>query len=155
MPEHWRFAPSAPAVSDLLSNLDKHDLPHKVYRDAYWSESSDMPSHPFEYAGRRYVHRGDENQFLPEFLTSTGTRSYAGPVLSTSNAITGFSRWEYALAPPSRKALNDWLTRHVESGQTGLVRAGTNYACSTLFFLRVVLFRTYAPIEKQDSKTYT
>jgi hypothetical protein len=101
------FARPAPTLFELLRSLDDHKLPHKLYRDAYWSNLADLPQHAFEYAGRRYTHQGDANMHLQDFEAAVANFRPLKPVRHHVSAVTGFRGWNLAQAAPSRSAVQE------------------------------------------------
>lgn len=70
----------------------------------------------FEYAGRRFVRRGDENRFLPDFEHYGLPEGTSGGLQLPRGAIFGFSHWNYAPKAPSYAQ----VTKSIESNSTGM-----------------------------------
>lgn len=117
------FAKPAPTLFELLRDLDSKRLPHKLYRDPYWSNLSDVPQHAFEYAGRRYTHQGDANRHLQEFKTASSHYRYTKPERIAVTPTLGIRRWEFARAPPTVGQLKTALA-DVSGNKSGKVLPG-------------------------------
>lgn len=100
-----QFARPVPTLFELLRNLDERALPHKLYRDPYWSNDSDVPQHVFEYAGRRYTHQGDSNKHLQNFDNASANYRYTRSNRVTASPTLGIHHWDYKRTPPSIKAI--------------------------------------------------
>ena len=75
-----------------------------------------MPNRVFEYAGRRFVPRGDENRFLPDFEHYGLPEGTSGGLQLPRGAIFGFSLWNYAPKAPSLAQVKTSM----ESNSTGM-----------------------------------
>lgn len=99
------YVKAAPLLADVLKDMDERKILHKVYPDAYWSNLTDLPQHPFEYAGRRYTHRADANRYLQIFQEAVTDKPDARPYAAFITPILGVRSWEYSKPPPSRARL--------------------------------------------------
>ncbi|KAI0296211.1 hypothetical protein BC826DRAFT_1005902 [Russula brevipes] len=111
------YAIAPPSVSLLLSGLESHDLPSRVYQDPHYSKAEDVPERPWEFAGLVYrLKKGDGLSVLEEWEPS----SAAEPLTKNTSADdrnvfedrfdrTGVGGWEYASTPPSLREVRRWL----------------------------------------------
>ncbi len=101
----YTYAATPPSVSELLSSLQAHGIPTKIYQDPWYSIESDAPEHPREYAGLVYHLKGGTGTSILKEWSSTEDTTQKDIKLHPD----GISGWEYASAPPSAKAVRRWL----------------------------------------------
>lgn len=123
-----------PSVDSVLSTLGDHHLPDVLYQDAYYSNETDVPSRPREYAGREFRLEGNTIPFLPAFdATASSAANYgerpAAPDKDTAELEYSRQRrqcswrsWEIAQPPPSYREVADWMSKKeaaaVEQGKS-------------------------------------
>jgi len=100
-----------PSTSDLLESLQLHDLPDKIYREPYYSNSTDVPKKARTHAGLSYHLKCSGGVAHLEPWKSTSNReeiplSLGADVYLDSATLGG---WEYANCPPSVKQVKRWL----------------------------------------------
>jgi len=112
------YAIAPPPASELLSSLESHGLPSKVYQDPHYSKAEDVPERPWEFAGLVYhLKKGDGLSVFQEWEPSSAVEPLQKNGLSEDRNVfedwfdrTGVSGWEYASAPPSVREVRKWLT---------------------------------------------
>jgi len=112
------YAIAPPPASELLSSLESHGLPSRIYQDPYYSKAEDVPERPWEFAGLVYrLKKGDGLSVLEEWEPSSAVEPLQKNPLSEDRNVfedrfdrTGVSGWEYASAPPSVREVRKWLT---------------------------------------------
>jgi DNA polymerase zeta len=123
-PNTYVYAMSPPSISEIVGSLDAFSIPNKIYRDAYYSNESDAPDKPREYAGLLYNLNGGEGLgTLDEWagghlsVTTSNANARTKGKAITRCGHTASGGWEYASVPPSRREVKKWLTanagRHV------------------------------------------
>jgi DNA polymerase zeta len=111
------YAIAPPSVSELLSGLESHDLPNRVYQDPHYSKAEDVPERPWEFAGLVYrLKKGDGLSVLEEWGPSSAAESLTESTSAEDRNIfedrfdrTGVGGWEYASTPPSLREVRRWL----------------------------------------------
>ena len=104
----YEYSLRPPTATDLLASLDLHDIPSKIYQPPYYSDESDAPERPREYAGLVYHLKGGTGiANLQEWSSPTSTAGL--PLQSGRLSSTGVCGWEYAAMPPSVKQAKEWL----------------------------------------------
>ncbi|CAI7665772.1 unnamed protein product [Penicillium manginii] len=116
----FKFA--GPSSTEVSKTLNDYGRPSVVYQKAYYSEESDVPERPREYAGREFRLESDTIPFLPEF-DPTGN----SPAMFGEQCTGSFDRerqeradqqmresctarvWEFAAVPPSRSEVIEWF----------------------------------------------
>lgn len=106
-----------PTTEEAMRSFRDHTLPSKVYRDPYYSNPTDVPERPREYAGRVFVLKGDEIPSWDARYDATSTQ--------------GIRHFEYAPLPPTKKDVVSAYEREVASTQRGI---HTQVCCSKLLF---------------------
>jgi len=112
------YAIAPPPASELLSSLESHGLPSKIYQDPHYSKAEDVPERPWEFAGLVYrLKKGDGLSVLEEWEPSSAIEPLQKDALSEDRNVfedrfdrTGVGGWEYASAPPSVREVRGWLT---------------------------------------------
>lgn len=99
-----------PTAVELVESTEQVGIPSKIYRDPYYSEKSDAPERPREYAGLVFHLKGGdgvanlevwkEDESAPSMVTGHRAQEFDA---------TGVSGWEYASTPPSAKQAQKWL----------------------------------------------
>lgn len=100
----YKYSTPPPTTIEALKSLKDDGAPTKAYRDPYYSNPSDVPERPREYAGRIFVLKGDE---IPSWDNSADT------------CLTRGARYlEYVPLPPSkRRVVADYKTMKASSQQ--------------------------------------
>ena len=57
----YQYVRPPPTSSELLSSMERYDVPSKIYRDPFYSNVSDVPEKPREYAGLVFHLKGNDN----------------------------------------------------------------------------------------------
>ena len=112
------YAIPPPPASELLSSLESHGLPNKVYQDPHYSKAEDVPERPWEFAGLVYrLKKGDGLSVVEEWEPTSAVEVLQKNALSEDRNVfeerfdrTGVSGWEYASAPPSVREVRKWLS---------------------------------------------
>ncbi|TIB42126.1 hypothetical protein E3P86_00505 [Wallemia ichthyophaga] len=87
----YKYSIPPPTIEEALQSLKEQRAPTKIYRDPYYSNASDVPERPREYAGRVFVLKGD---VIPSWDGSCDTYS-----------TRGARYFEYAPLPPSKRSV--------------------------------------------------
>ncbi|TIC67824.1 hypothetical protein E3Q03_01809 [Wallemia mellicola] len=95
-----------PTTDEAMRSFRDNTLPSKVYRDPYYSEPTDVPERPREYAGRVFVLKGDE---IPSWDAKYDTVS-----------TQGIRHFEYAPLPPSKRDVISAYGREAASTQRAI-----------------------------------
>jgi len=135
----YTIAPPPP--SELLSSLESHGLPNKIYQDPHYSKAEDVPEGPWEFAGLIYrLKKGGGLSILEEWEPSSAAEPLeknASPedrnVFEDRFDKTGVGGWEYASAPPSMREVRRWLasttrTQRYEKPQARSQASGGDYS---------------------------
>jgi DNA polymerase zeta len=112
------YAIIPPPASELLSSLESHGLPSKIYQDPHYSRAKDVPERPWEFAGLVYrLQKGDGLSALEEWEPSSTIAPLARNASAEARNVfqdrfdrTGVGGWEYASTPPSVREVRWWLT---------------------------------------------
>ena len=126
----FRFA--APGTTEIASTLGDFGRPPMVYQKAYYSNESDVPERPRQYAGREFRLESDTIQFLPEFDPSGNLPGMFGeqlPIPIDRDLQESYDQhlretctvreWEFAAVPPSRSEVIEWFERLEAPCETG------------------------------------
>lgn len=100
----YAYSVPPPSLLDLKESLQMFGLASKIYQAPYYSNNSDIPEIPKEFAGLVYRLKGGQGiATLDEWSTDKGNDGGNSPdALQRLNA-TGIGGWEYASHPPSVK----------------------------------------------------
>ena len=118
-PNAYVYAVSPPSVSEIVGSMDEYAIPNKIYRDAYYSNESDAPDNPREYAGLLYHLKGGEGlNTLEEWMSEKSKVVTSNAIAKTKGKGKVTTRyghitsggWEYASCPPSHREIKKWLT---------------------------------------------
>jgi DNA polymerase zeta len=126
-----RLPPTFPEVSETML---AYDIPPVIYRDAYYSNDSDVPERPREYAGKEFRLESNTVPYLPEFDSSPVPTPAAlgrkpGIVRDVAKEEIGYNgrrkmcslrNWEIASAPPSRAEVEEWLKSQAQKDDVEL-----------------------------------
>ena len=107
-----RYDYSAPPPSswDLKQSLQMLGLADKIYQAPYYSNDSDIPEIPKEFAGLVYRLKGGQGiATLDEWSTEKASDIINSPDVSHHLNGTGIGGWEYAGHPPSVKEVRLFL----------------------------------------------
>jgi DNA polymerase zeta len=112
------YAIAPPPASELLSSIESHGLPSKVYQDPHYSRAEDVPERPWEFAGLVYrLKKGDGLSALEDWVSASTTEPLAENTSAGDRNVfedrfdrTGVGGWEYASAPPSVREVRGWMT---------------------------------------------
>ncbi|KAL1679814.1 hypothetical protein EV122DRAFT_276721 [Schizophyllum commune] len=106
------YAIPPPTTKDLLETVDDYHIPTKVYRSPHYSNPSDAPERPREFAGLMYYLKGGDGlATLEEWDTGPPSKRFmrassAKPIRLVRDDVWG---WEYAGSPPSPRTCRHWL----------------------------------------------
>jgi len=105
-----------------------YGLPPVVYQDAYYSNETDVPDRPREYAGREFRLESTTLPFLPDFDATGTSLAAAGakfPVVRDKNKEEllynrkrkkcSLRNWEIAAQPPTAAEVEKWIAEEDES----------------------------------------
>ena len=114
------FADVPPTAQAASSTLQDFGLSPIIYQDAYYSNESDVPDRPREYAGREFRLRGDTVLYLPDFDPAVDATTPAAPLekykydetLKKQRRACKLRSWEIGDLPPSRREVEEWMARH-------------------------------------------
>lgn len=100
------YAAKPPTAVELVATTDHYNVPGKIYQAPYYSNESDAPERPREYAGLVFDLKGGTGiANLEEWKSEEGPgldmRSMGGP--------SGVCGWEYASLPPGLSEVRKWL----------------------------------------------
>lgn len=117
-----------PTSSEVTTTLGDYGHPPVIYQKAYYSDETDVPELPRQYAGREFRLESNTIQYLPDFDTTGRSLSMLGEQTSTSTdrerqeklskelrELNSCKVWEFAPVPPSRSEVVDWLDQELES----------------------------------------
>ncbi|KAL1613042.1 DNA polymerase zeta [Paraconiothyrium brasiliense] len=110
--------PSASAVKTSVSNGDLRVL----YRDAYYSDETDVPERSREYAGRGFTLQSTTIPFLPLFDSDSALAfGYEDEFVDRKHTETplrclqcNLRHWELGTAPPPYKQVVRWLRNELK-----------------------------------------
>ncbi|KAJ5318630.1 hypothetical protein N7476_005050 [Penicillium atrosanguineum] len=116
----FRFA--APGTDEVASTILDNNRPSVVYQKAYFSDETDVPERPRQYAGREFRLESDTVHYLPEFdpsanlLATFGDQSPISFDREKQEKVDQELResciarmWEFAPVPPSRSEVVEWF----------------------------------------------
>jgi DNA polymerase zeta len=116
----FRFA--SPSTNEIVTTMHDNFRPSVVYQKAYYSDETDVPERPRQYAGREFRLGSDTIHYLPEFDPSANL-----PAMFGEQSPMPFDRekqeevdqqlresctariWEFAPVPPSRSEVVEWF----------------------------------------------
>ncbi|KAJ6111935.1 hypothetical protein N7523_007996 [Penicillium sp. IBT 18751x] len=114
----------APGTTEVTSTMHDYQRPSVIYQKAYYSNETDVPERPRQYAGREFRLESDTVHYLPDFDPSANHPAMFG----VQSPIT-FDRekqekvdqelresctartWEFAPIPPSRSEVVEWFNK--------------------------------------------
>ncbi|KAJ3125027.1 DNA polymerase zeta, partial [Nowakowskiella sp. JEL0407] len=100
----FTFIHKPPTKKELLTSLDKYNIPEMVYKKPYFSDPRDATAQPRIFAGRE-IKIPIENENLPMFCESSTVNA---DKLPPSGSI--YKTWIPSMNPPSRKSVKKWLS---------------------------------------------
>ncbi|KAH7883594.1 hypothetical protein F5I97DRAFT_2041862 [Phlebopus sp. FC_14] len=103
----FSYALCPPLASELLSTIEKHGLPRKIYRDPFYSKNVDVPDNPREYAGLIYRLRGSDGLEVLEDWQSNDEVFL--PIAGVETPPSRSGGWEFASCPPGGRQVRKWL----------------------------------------------
>ena len=111
-------------MRELVSTADDHNIPNKVYQEAYYSKEADAPDHAREYAGVLFrIPGGTGLSALEEWVRQDKIpmpgmpKRKKGPLRLPR--VIGIDGWEYSRCPPSRREIQNWLVENPAPMETG------------------------------------
>lgn len=117
-----------PLINDLDASLLTHNLPATIYQKAYYSNETDVPDRPRDYAGREFRLESDTVPFLPDFDpkgTSAATMGMKAPIVIDAAAkekedrrvrqTCKIRKWEFAKPLPAYGDVVEWLEKEKDS----------------------------------------
>jgi DNA polymerase zeta len=114
----YEYGCPPPTLSDLRESLEFYGLPQKIYRDPYYSNSSDVPRRVRTYAGIQFRLKGGQGiAHLEEWNCIPGSGAGTNQLVSSSVGLqlSGSGGWEYASCPPSVRQTKKWLRSNRKS----------------------------------------
>lgn len=130
-PKTMYYGHLPPTVDEVESTMMNFGLPPVIYQDAYYSEETDVPERPREYAGREFKLQSTTLPYLPPFdpygasLAVIGEqppivvdqgKQYAKDHLRSQRC--SLRHWQIATPPPSLKSVEHWLKVESEEATT-------------------------------------
>ncbi|KAJ5198100.1 uncharacterized protein N7498_007217 [Penicillium cinerascens] len=116
----FKFA--SPGMNEVVSTMHDHYRPSVIYQQAYYSDETDVPERPRQYAGREFRLESDTIHFLPEFDPSANLPAMFGkqsPIPFDREEQENIDQqlresctarvWEFAPVPPSRSEVVEWF----------------------------------------------
>ncbi|KAG7099225.1 hypothetical protein E1B28_001091 [Marasmius oreades] len=106
------YALAVPSTASLMESLEAHGTPSRIYRVPYYSEESDVPVGPREYAGLTFELKGGDGIVnLEDWVSNDAEQNGSIYMLGSEPLSTQFIEgWEYADFPPSVKEVKKWLS---------------------------------------------
>lgn len=112
------FSENCPTPNEVADTMGDDGRPTVIYQDAYYSNDTDVPERPRNYAGREFRLESNTLPYLPEFdKMKIPMRSYANKTAALFD-IQKRDRelrrdctarvWEFARLPPSRLEVVEW-----------------------------------------------
>ncbi|KAJ5116216.1 hypothetical protein N7456_000564 [Penicillium angulare] len=125
----FRFA--GPGTTEVTDSMNDYGRPSVVYQKAYYSEETDVPERPRQYAGREFRLESDTIHFLPEFdptanipgvfgehIPITVDRGQQQKLDQQLRESCTIREWEFAAVPPSRAEVVEWFENLKKSNET-------------------------------------
>ncbi|KAJ6114818.1 hypothetical protein N7486_000596 [Penicillium sp. IBT 16267x] len=116
----FRFA--GPGSNQVITTMNDYGRPQVVYQKAYYSDETDVPERPRQYAGREFRLESNTIHFLPEFDPSGSLPAMFGEQYSIPldreqqekadrelRESCRIREWEFAPVPPSRSEVIEWF----------------------------------------------
>ncbi|KAF2839045.1 hypothetical protein M501DRAFT_1057352 [Patellaria atrata CBS 101060] len=116
------FGRLPPSSELVVSTMIETGLPPVIYQDAYYADENDVPDKPREYAGREFKLESSTLPFLPDFDPTATALAFFGekpPIVrdkvreeieyNRRRKKCTLLNWEYAISPPSRAEVVEWL----------------------------------------------
>ncbi|KAK4242067.1 hypothetical protein C8A03DRAFT_29811 [Achaetomium macrosporum] len=110
-----------PSAEEVCLTMQSYGLPDVIYQDAFYSNDSDVPPRPREYAGREYRLDGNTIPYLPDFdptgqsPATYGVKAESVPNLfemelayETQQLQCTLRSWEIAGPPPTFAEVSGW-----------------------------------------------
>lgn len=114
----YEYSSKPPSTLEVVSSFGDHTLPSKIYQVPYYSDESDAPDHPREYAGLVYHLRGGEGlNTLDDWVTTSNEDStdIIPCYEKASGPESNIWGWQYAGSPPDVKQVRQWLRENAKS----------------------------------------
>jgi DNA polymerase zeta len=110
-----------PSAEEVCSTMQSYGLPDVIYQDAFYSNDTDVPPRPREYAGREYRLDGNTIPYLPDFdptgqsPATYGVKAESAPNLAEMELAyerqqlqCTLRSWEIAEPPPTVAEVSEW-----------------------------------------------
>ncbi|KAM0623874.1 hypothetical protein ACHAQG_004066 [Verticillium nonalfalfae] len=108
-----------PSKADVTTSLGDGHTPDVIYQDAYYSNESDVPLKPREYAGKEFRLESNTLPYLPDFdpkrvlqgggmYEETDSPAFDEALGDEQRAMCSFRGWEIAKPPPSYREVKIW-----------------------------------------------
>ncbi|KAH6705620.1 DNA polymerase zeta catalytic subunit [Verticillium dahliae] len=108
-----------PSKVDVTTSLGDDHTPDVIYQDAYYSNESDVPLKPREYAGKEFRLESNTLPYLPDFdptrvlqdggrYEETDNPAFDEALGDEQRAMCSFRGWEIAQPPPSYREVKKW-----------------------------------------------
>jgi DNA polymerase zeta len=113
----YTYVLPVPSRAEIVRSLEDYGLPMKIYRDPWYSNATDAPDRPREFAGLVYHLKGGNGlDVLSDWITDGGVETASGACAQPSPLLSlGVTGWEYANHPPSKLEVKKWVAK---SGST-------------------------------------
>ncbi|KAF8629703.1 hypothetical protein AX15_003320 [Amanita polypyramis BW_CC] len=108
----YEYGHPHPTTTDLLRTFESYNLPDRIYREPYYSDSSDAPRGVRAYAGLVYRPKGGPGvAYLEEWNGTSDNYEVQERLLHCNLYLesTGLGGWEYSSYPPNVKQTKKWL----------------------------------------------
>jgi hypothetical protein len=102
----FRYALPPPGSLGLLTSMEHHCIPPKLYRDPHYSRAMDAPEGLREYAGLVYYLKGGDGLAVLEPWDCESGQTLRCYGFLDLRSISG---WEFAGCPPSVRTAKIWL----------------------------------------------
>jgi DNA polymerase zeta len=87
--------------------MRNYGIPDKIYRDPYYSNETDVPERPKEFAGLVYNLKGGGLKYLEQW--HGGSTDKISRILRGKYHPSRIYGWEYASNPPGVREVKKWL----------------------------------------------
>jgi DNA polymerase zeta len=118
------LATPPPTAEEVLSTIAEYGLPSAIFQDAYYSDETDVPERPREYAGREFKLESNTLPFLPKFDPAATSSAIAGEktaivrdrgkeerIAGRRSKQCNLRNWELVAPPPSATEVEQWLIK--------------------------------------------
>lgn len=129
------FAEPPPSSLEVVTTMQNFSLPQAIYQDAFYSDETDVPERPREWAGREFKLAGSTVPYLPNF-DPTGRsdatfgekqavvrdRLKEGKDHERRRRGCHLKSWEIAEDPPTYAEVNKWFLDEQAKSRTAATK---------------------------------